>query len=125
MTANSEVSSQDNRKLGSTGDAMNDKATTSHNESGSTAPDATPALGTVGPVVETDEKVEHSAAALENHPVENETSVKIDKDESTTTTEEKLTKKDEEAAKEKDDNENDDTVYPGGLQLALLTFGLW
>lgn len=95
-----------------------------HHEGQSVVPVDAPIYGAAGLVGESSEKADHAAASFKNHPVESNTSIKHE-NEGSTATNEKLTKPTVEVKTGEDGEEPDNTVYPGGLQLILLTFGLW
>lgn len=108
-------------------DAEKDNSTTpqsSHHESHSEVPNDATVQENVGSVGESGEKAEPSATAFKNHIDESSTSIKHENNGSTTTSE-KLTKPTGEVETGADGEELDNTVYPKGLPLALLTLGLW
>jgi hypothetical protein len=101
----------------------------------SPVPEAAPVVGGAGFVAEPSEKAENAATAFEHHPglesngkahVNEKVTHVTDEENSATATETPIVPKDgavvEASGEEGEDD--DETVYPGGLQLGLLTFGL-
>jgi hypothetical protein len=107
-----------------------------HPHPSSQIPEVAPVLGGAGFVAEPAEKVEHAATAFKHHPTlepqENgqlkEKSANGNEEKDTaTSTQTPVVQKDVEAGVEGSGEEGEtdsETVYPGGLQLGLLTFGL-
>ncbi|TVY67383.1 Efflux pump roqT [Lachnellula suecica] len=98
-------------------------------------PQVAPIVGEAGFGGEPSEKADPAATAFKNHPVleshkgpYNEKVASINgENHSATATESPIVQDDVKVAAERsgeEDEEVDDTVYPGGLQLGLLTFGL-
>ncbi|RDL41997.1 uncharacterized protein BP5553_01976 [Venustampulla echinocandica] len=97
----------------------------------SPVPQVAPVLGGGGLVGEPHEKAEDAAAAFEHHPIpqqihEKVTPVTTDTSDPGEKSEngEKDPEKSAAAGEEVEEDEDDEVVYPGGLQVALLTFGL-
>jgi hypothetical protein len=107
-----------------------------HSHPSSPVPEVAPVLGGAGIVAEPSEKAEHAATAFEHHPglesngkahVNEKVTHVSDEENSATATETPIVQKDGAAVVEasgEEGEDDDETVYPGGLQLGLLTFGL-
>jgi hypothetical protein len=107
-----------------------------HQHVSSPLPDVAPVLGAAGWVGEPSEKAEHAATAFKHHvsptvtqtgtndseKAHNEEVQPLEGNESPATTATKVG--DEDTPRESDGEGDDEVVYPGGTQLALLTFGL-
>jgi hypothetical protein len=105
-----------------------------HDHASSPFPEAAPVLGAVGWVGESDEKTQAAATAFKHHlsptvtrphdhekgPHEHEHGVEGQVASTATT----ATIVGEETPEESEGEGEDEVVYPGGMQLALLTFGL-
>jgi len=105
-----------------------------HHHASSPFPEAAPVLGAVGWIGESDDKAQAAAAAFKHHlsptvtqpqdhekgPREHEHEVEGQVASAATT----ATIVGEETPEESEGEGEDEVVYPGGMQLALLTFGL-
>jgi len=107
-----------------------------HSHTSSPIPEVAPVLGGAGFVAEQSQKAEHAATAFKHHPglepngkahVNEKVTHVTDEENSATATETPIVHKDGDAvvdASGEAGEEDDETDYPGGLQLGLLTFGL-